>query len=167
MAPTDDTRRPPGFRPSTETVAEPTPRSKDVHRRTVLEADPTEVWRALTDPAELEAWWGDGSHLEPVRDGDARFVEEGEPVRRGRVVEARPGERLVFDWWAEDPDDDHPASRVTIELVPCPFGTILTVTECVLLDLDDLPVLVTPRPTFLPPPWGPPPPARALAPALA
>ena len=140
---------------------DPARRDRDVHRRIVLETSPVETWRLLTDPAELAAWWGEGTTIEVEPGGDARFREEGEPDRQGRVVEAKPGRRLVFDWWPEDPEVDEPASRVTIELVPCPFGTILTITECVLLPLDELPVLVAPRPTFLPSPWGPGPSARS------
>jgi hypothetical protein len=140
---------------------DPARRDRDVHRRIVLEAEPAEVWHLLTDADELAAWWGDGTTIDVEPGGDARFREDGEPDRRGRVVEAKPRRRLVFDWWPEDPAVDEPASRVTIELVPCPFGTILTITECVLLTLDELPVLVAPRPTFLPPPWGPGPSARA------
>lgn len=160
----------PGFRPpagESPELPEPNPssdaRSRDVRRRVVLEAAPAEVWRALTDPDELAAWWGDGSELDAMPDGEGRFVEEGEPVRRARVVEVRPERRLVLDWWPEDPESDDPATRVTIELTPCPFGTVVTVLECVLLDLSELPVVVTPRPTFLPSPWGPQPGGRALA----
>ena len=162
--------RTPGFRPT-----EPDPRtaasldagpddvrSKDVRRRIVIEATPDEVWRALTDPEELTAWWGEGSHLDVVPGGEGRLQEDDEPTRRARVVEVRPAQRLVLDWWPEDPDVDEPASRVTIELTPCPFGTIVTVLECALLDLSELPVLVAPRPTFLPPSWGSGPRARAL-----
>src|SRR6478752_241450 len=152
----------PGFRPPERRDGPDDATSRDVHRRVVLEATPAEVWRALTDPDELAAWWGDGSELDATPDGEGRFVEDGEPVRRARVVEARPERRLVLDWWPEDPEVDEPAARVTIELVPCPFGTIVTVVERALLDLSELPVLVAPRPTFLPPSWGPGPRARAL-----
>jgi uncharacterized protein YndB with AHSA1/START domain len=133
-----------------------------VARRIVLEAAPEDVWRALTDPDELAAWWGEGSELDAVPDGEGRFVEEDGPVRLARVVEVRRGRRLVLDWWPEDTDDDEPATRVTIELVPCPFGTVLTVLECALLDLSELPVLVTPRPPFLPGTWAPRHDGRAL-----
>ena len=166
----DDEHRSPGFRPPAASAGAESPpaeeddaQSRDVHRRVVLEAPPAEVWRALTDPDELAAWWGEGTELDAVADGEGRIVEDDEPVRLVRVVEAKPGRRLVFDWWPEDPEVDEPASRVTIELVPCPFGTVLTVTECVLLDLTELPVLVLPRPTFLPAPWGPSWGMRALA----
>jgi uncharacterized protein YndB with AHSA1/START domain len=160
----------PGFRPPAEESRElagpnraADVRDRDVHRRVVLEAAPADVWRALTDPEELAAWWGGGSELDAIPDGEGRFVEEGEPVRLARVVEVRTEQRLVLDWWPEDPDSDDPATRVTIELTPCPFGTIVTVLECVLLDLSELPALVAPRPTFLPFPWGPRLGGRALA----
>ncbi len=168
MAP-DEHRPAPGFRPAPpETDAEAPvgdddPRTGDVHRRVVLEATPSEVWRALTDPAELEAWWGEGTELDASPGGEGRFVEDDEPVRLARVVEVRPDRRLVLDWWPEDPEVDEPATRVTIELIPCPFGTILTVIECALLDLSELPVLERRGPTFLPSPWGPSAGARALA----
>jgi uncharacterized protein YndB with AHSA1/START domain len=175
----DEGRHAPGFRPPAPGAAGETGetgdtgkaateasgddvRDRDVRRRVVLEATPDEVWRALTHPDELAAWWGEGTELDATPGGEGHFEEDGEPPRRARVVESRPGRRLVLDWWPEDPEDDEPASRVTIELVPCPFGTIVTVVECVLLDLSELPVLVTPRPTFLPRMWGRGPQARTL-----
>lgn len=167
------TPRSPGFRPTNGRDAvrpAPTPddhdadaRSRDVHRRVVLEAAPAEVWRALTDPAELAAWWGEGSELDATPGGEGRLVEDDEPTRLARVVEVRPERRLVLDLWPEDPESDDPATRVTIELSPCPFGTVLTVLECVLLDLSELPVLSAPQPSFIPFPWSPRSGGRALA----
>ena len=157
-------RPPTGERPDHRVASDPDDvRATDVHRRVVLEAETADVWRALTVPEELTAWWGEGSELDAVPGGEGRFVEEGEPSRLARVVEVRPEQRLVLDWWPEDPDADEPATRVTIELTPCPFGTVVTVLECVLLDLSELPVLVAPRPTFLPRPSGPRSDGRALA----
>ncbi|HEY6533073.1 MAG TPA: SRPBCC domain-containing protein [Acidimicrobiales bacterium] len=163
----DDAPRTPGFRPAPPDPGGSAPvdddvRSRDIRRRMVVEATPEEVWRALTDPEELAAWWGGGSQLDATPGGEGRFEEDDEPVRLARVVETKPDRRLVLDWWPEDPEVDEPATRVTIELVPCPFGTIVTVVECILLDLSELPVLVTPRPTFLPPSWGRGPQARML-----
>jgi uncharacterized protein YndB with AHSA1/START domain len=169
----------PGFRPepdpearpdaaeATDATDSPAEAAGDVERRIVLEATPDQVWQALTDPDELAAWWGDGTELDAAPGGEGRFVEPGEPVRLARVVEARPGRRLVLDWWPEDPEADDPAARVTIELVPCPFGTVLTIVERALLDLSDLPVLAAPHEPMLRAPWspdrGPGPGARALA----
>lgn len=162
----------PGYRPQDDGSdhrpdphENPGARAGDVDRRVVLEATPDGVWRALTDADELASWWGEGSELDPTPGGEGRFVEDGEPVRVARVVEARPGRRLVLDWWPEDPAADEPATRVTIELDPCPFGTILTVAERALLDLSGLPVLAAPQEPFLLAPWHPGvgPGARALA----
>ena len=143
-------RRVPGFRPHAEEGGDPTPVDADhgvVQRRAVLEAPPAEVWRALTDPAALDAWWGEGTTLDAVPGGTGRFVEDGEPTRVGVVVEARPHERLRLDWWPEDPEDDEPARRVTVDLAPCPFGTVVTVTEAALVDLVvHPPVLLAPHP---------------------
>jgi uncharacterized protein YndB with AHSA1/START domain len=147
----DRTPRTPGFRPPAGDDHE----SRDVRRRVVIEAPPEDVWRALTDPDELAAWWGDDTELDATPGGEGRFVEDGEPVRLARVVEASPERRLMLDWWPEDPDVDEPATRVTIELVPCPFGTVVTVLECALLDLSALPVLAAPRQALIPGTWSP------------
>lgn len=132
----DDRHRAPGFRPSAEHGS-----SREVHRRVVLESPPEDVWHALTEPEELASWWGEGTELDARPGGQGRLVEEGEPVRLARVVEARPGRTLMLDWWPEDPTVDEPATRVTFELLPRPFGTILHVHECPLLDLSGLETL--------------------------
>ncbi len=165
MANHDDRRHAPGFRPTPDSPPAPASAGPglpgDVDRRIVIEAAPADVWRALTDPDELAAWWGDGTTLDAEPGGSGRFVEDSEPTRLGTVVDVEPERRLVLDWWPEDPDEDEPASRVTIELEPCPFGTVVTVTQRALLDLTRLPVLVAPRPTFLPRPGWSGPQARA------
>jgi uncharacterized protein YndB with AHSA1/START domain len=137
MAP-DDRHHAPGFRPPADDGD-----TREVHRRVVLEAPTDDVWRALTDPTELASWWGEGTELDARPGGEGRMVEEGEPVRRARVVEVRPGRSLMLDWWPEDAEVDEPATRVTFELLPCPFGTILHVHECPLLDLSGLATLST------------------------
>ena len=123
---------------------------RTVVRRQVLEASPDRVWRALTDPDELAAWWGEGTTIVAEPGGQVHAVDPDGTTRHGVVVEAEHGRRLRLDWWPAD-DDDTPATRVTIELEPCPFGTVVTVTEAVLVDL------VVHPPVFL----APPPPRRA------
>lgn len=151
-----DDRLPPGFRPGPPDPDRPQD-AREVRRRVVLEAPVDTVWRALTDPDHLAEWWGEGTTLDAVPGGLGRFCEEDGRTRVGVVVEVRPGRRLRIDWSDEDPDSDDPASRVTIELSPCPFGTVVTVVEAALVDLDLLPGLVT-RPdtsaAFLPPTWN-------------
>lgn len=147
MAP-DDRHRAPGFRPPSDDGD-----TREVHRRVVLEAPTDDVWRALTDPSELASWWGDGTELDARPGGEGRMVEDGEPVRRARVVEVRPGRSLMLDWWPEDAEVDEPATRVTFELLPCPFGTILHVRECPLLDLSGLATLSAASPAIGARPW--------------
>jgi uncharacterized protein YndB with AHSA1/START domain len=144
-----DDHRAPGFRPPADDGD-----SREVHRRVVLEAPPDEVWGALTDPAELASWWGEGTELDVRPGGEGRMVEDGEPVRRARVVEVRPGRSLMLDWWPEDAEVDEPAARVTFELLPCPFGTILHVRECPLLDLSGLASLSVASPAVGGRPWS-------------
>ena len=154
---------PPGFRPAVP--APPRSESGVVRRRVVLAAPVQAVWRALTDPDELEAWWGEGSTLDAVPGGLGCFHEDGAATKVGVVVEVREGRLLRLDWSDEDPESDEPATRVTIELVPCPEGTVVIVVEAALVDLAQAPALVTrpdTSPCFLPPTWsGPRPLARA------
>ena len=97
---------------------------------------PERVWRALTMADELGAWWGASTELDARAGGTGRFVDPDGTVRTGMVVEASPNRRLQLDWWPDDDGtDDQPATRVTIDLEPCPFGTVVTVTEAVLTDL--------------------------------
>ena len=109
-----------------------------IERDLELPADPTQVWRAITDPAWLAAWLAEEVSLELWPGGQASFVVEGEP-RDGWVEEARaprdghPG-RLTF-WWQ---GGDGAASRVSLELVPTDDGTRLRVVEARPLEVLDL-----------------------------
>lgn len=75
-------------------------------RRTVeLKADRDRVWRALTDPAELAAWWGTtiGLRMEAGSEGWFDFPEHG--GRHAVRVEALDAPRyLAFRWTADEPD---------------------------------------------------------------
>lgn len=120
---------------------------RQVRRRTVVEAPPADVWRAITDPDELATWWGRGSTLDANPGGVGRLVDPDGTVRVGVVIAVDDGRRLLLDWWPED-DDDQPATRVAIELTPCPFGTVVTITESVLVDM-----VVHPPVLLRPPTW--------------
>ena len=167
--------RSPGFRPSPPEGPTPSAPTSDARPRPRHDARPTRPEPAPATstagscsrprrprcgersptPTELAAWWGEGSELDATPGGEGRLVEDDEPTRLARVVEVRPERRLVLDLWPEDPESDDPATRVTIELTPCPFGTVLTVFECVLLDLSELPVLAAPHAAVHPPPLEP------------
>ena len=122
-----DDRRPPRVPPDPDAIIPP-PATREVRRRLVLEAPVDAVWRALTDPDELAAWWGEGTdprrHPRRARAASARRTAD---AGSGVVVEVRPEPPPATRLVREDPDSDEPATRVTIELTPCPFGTVVTV----------------------------------------
>jgi len=102
-----------------------------VERTVELDASPDDVWRALTEPGELAAWFGPEAELDVQPGGRGRFVDDEGVVRRAVVDQVRPGERLVLRWW---PEGDGPgagagASVVTFVVAPSRGGSRLVVTE--------------------------------------
>jgi uncharacterized protein YndB with AHSA1/START domain len=109
-----------------------------IERICELDAPPSAVWRALTDPTWLCSWLADEAELELIPGGEARFVVEGRE-RNGWVEEIIPpadgrSARLTF-WWQEGSE---PASRVTFELAPSEVGTRLRIDETRPLEVLDL-----------------------------
>ena len=109
-----------------------------IERICELEATPTTVWQAITDPDWLCSWLADEAVLELVPGGEARFVVDGQE-RAGWVEEVIApadgrGGRLSF-WWQED---DEPASRVTFEVAAERQGTRLRIEETRPLEVLDL-----------------------------
>ena len=76
----------------------------EVTKTLVLAADPSRVWRALTDPAELAQWFPDEEAAvvaEPGEEGHWIWENHGSYAVRFDVVD--PPRRLVWSW-ARDPD---------------------------------------------------------------
>ena len=96
-----------------------------VERTVVLDASADEVWRAVTDDAELAVWFGGDVTLEPRPGGRGRFDEPGGATRHARVEEVDEGHRLVWRWWTESGE----ASRVELTVDEVADGTRLTVVE--------------------------------------
>jgi uncharacterized protein YndB with AHSA1/START domain len=92
----------------------------DVKREIELDAPPEEVWRALTDPDELEQWFANDVDLDPREGGEGTFRWNDGDERHAVVEEVEPERRLAFTW-----DDGH----VVIELEELPAGTRVTVVE--------------------------------------
>src|SRR6476646_9046328 len=81
-----------------------------VTRTLSLEASADDVWRLLTDDAELSRWFSRVASIDPVPGGVGRFVD-GDSVRRAVVHRVETGRRLGFTWW----DESHPAEASTVE----------------------------------------------------
>ncbi len=99
-----------------------------VTRTVTLDASVDEIWRLLTDDAELSRWFGCAASLDAVAGGVGRFVD-GETARRAVVQRVDPGRCVGFTWW----DERRPAEASTVELVVDDSSTDgrveLTITE--------------------------------------
>ena len=101
-----------------------------VEREALLTAPPAEVWRALTEPQRLAAWFADRVEvdLRPGGELSLRMLDGSE--RHGFVEAADAPTRLVL-WWREGAveDDEEELTRVEIVLAEAPEGTVLRVVE--------------------------------------
>ena len=93
----------------------------EVTREIVFPVPPEEVWKALTDPDELEEWFANDVELDPREGGEGVFRWDDGEERHAKVVEAEPGEKLVLGW------DDDGTVELTLEEVE--EGTRLLVRE--------------------------------------
>jgi uncharacterized protein YndB with AHSA1/START domain len=97
----------------------------DVTRELELEAEPAEVWEALTDPDRLEEWFANEVELEAEPGGEGRFRwENGE--ERHAIVEVVDVERRFKFRWRDEAGDE---TVVAISLDPIELGTRVVVTE--------------------------------------
>ena len=105
-----------------------------VKRTVVLDAEPAEVWEALTDEGQLSEWLAPEVELDPREGGElvCRF-DDGEE-RRGEVAVVEETERLAFTWhrkeggeswveWIVDAVAD--GTRLTVIETATPAGPML------------------------------------------
>jgi uncharacterized protein YndB with AHSA1/START domain len=104
----------------------------ELHIRRTLTAPPDRVWRALTDPAALAAWFWP-RRFAPTAEVDlrvgGRYRIAGPGVGlavAGEYVTVEPPQRLVFTWrWDGEPDE----TLVTVVLTANGEHTDLAVTH--------------------------------------
>jgi len=116
-----------------------------VTREVTIAAPAASVWRALTDPVELAAWFGAEVELDVRRGGAVRFRWPDGTERRGIVVDLSAPRRLAFRWrtlrTAEGGLATTASAVVTFELEPDGDVTRVAVTEQPGVMAGDEPVL--------------------------
>lgn len=95
-------------------------------KRTVhLDAEPAEVWEALTNETLLSEWLAPEVELDPREGGELVCRFEDGDERRGQVALVEEAERLAFHWRREEGG----GSWVEWTLNAVADGTQLTVIE--------------------------------------
>ena len=112
--------------------------SDRIEKRVTLDASRSRVWRALTDVAQFNAWFGVSlsGPFEPGAEISGRIAIKGyEHVTMRIWIEAMDPERFFsFRWhpYAVEPDVDYsaePTTLVSFTLDDAPEGTTLTIVE--------------------------------------
>ena len=96
----------------------------EVTREVVVEAEPADVWEALTDPARLEEWFASEVELDPEPGGSGVFRWENGEERQAVVEDVDVGRRFAFRWRGDGEE-----SVVAISVQPVEAGTRVVVTE--------------------------------------
>jgi uncharacterized protein YndB with AHSA1/START domain len=109
-----------------------------IDRTIVINASPSRVWRALTDPAELSAWFKVTIDGPIAQGGEVQMTSThaGYEGQRFKVwfVELTPPKRLVWQWHPGEVDPAIDYSRearttVTFVLEPSAGGTRVILSE--------------------------------------
>lgn len=101
-----------------------------------LQASPSDVWKVLTDPADIKKYFFGTETESDWRVGSPvvfRGEWEGkEYIDKGTILESEPGKKLVYDYWSSFSGiDDIPEnySKITYLLTPQADGTLLEITQ--------------------------------------
>jgi uncharacterized protein YndB with AHSA1/START domain len=97
----------------------------EVRRELVVEAEPGEVWDALTDPSRLEEWFANEVELEAEPGGTGVFRWDDGEERYAAVEEVEVGRRFAFRWRDQAGDE----TVVAFSLDEADVGTRVVVTE--------------------------------------
>jgi uncharacterized protein YndB with AHSA1/START domain len=97
----------------------------EVTREVVVDAEPGDVWEALTDPERLEEWFANEVELDPEPGGSGVFRWENGEEREALVEDVDVGRRFAFRWR----DAEGEESVVAISLDTVETGTRIVVTE--------------------------------------
>lgn len=95
-------------------------------------ASDKEVWRTLTDPDELDEWWGEGVTLQPKEGGIFREEwqdDEGhDQLATGKVLKVIKDKEILFTWqeksWPKEAQ-----TRCQIRIQPQGAQCLITVSH--------------------------------------
>lgn len=93
---------------------------RTVEKTLELDAGVDQVWRAITEPAELGRWFGDRAEVDLRPGGDAFMIWKEHGRYAMRIEEVDPPRRLVWSW-VHEPGvafEDASATRVEWTLTP-------------------------------------------------
>ena len=96
--------------------------SRGVDLSIVIRATPDKVFRALTDPEQMNGWISTAARSVPRSGGEYTYgwmIPPGNPCGPTRLVEVVPNRLVVHDWGYKD----EPRTEVRWELTPVPEGT--------------------------------------------
>lgn len=99
---------------------------ESVTREVFLDADPAEVWEAVTSPEQLADWFGASPEGEMAPGELVRFTSPGGVERRAVIERVDEPRELIFRWL---PTADEPPSRVDITIEGTDDGSVLRVVE--------------------------------------
>ncbi len=107
---------------------------ESVDREVFLNADPSEVWEAVTSRDELADWFGADVDGELLPGELVRFTWPGGSMRRAIVERVEEPHALVFRWLStgDDPSGSLPVSwpsRVEITIHEVEDGSVIRVVE--------------------------------------
>jgi uncharacterized protein YndB with AHSA1/START domain len=106
------------------------PRIPPIRYRTYINAESSRVYEMLTTAAGWDAWFTQGTEVDPRPGGRIRFrwvdwaVDHYNTEGGGPVLEATPPRRFVFQW---TPGDS--TTTVALDLQPLGGGTVVQVVK--------------------------------------
>jgi uncharacterized protein YndB with AHSA1/START domain len=93
----------------------------EVVREIEIEADPEDVWAALTDARQLEEWFANDVELDPRPGGRGVFRWDNGESREAKVESVDEGERIVLRFEDE--------GVVDLRVLPSESGSVIQVRE--------------------------------------
>ena len=94
---------------------------RTLEKEVFINASPERVFRALTEPAELERWFVQKAEVELRPGGAIRLEWAPDAVELGTILVLEPPHRLSYSWHALEPS----STTITFELIAENGGTRL------------------------------------------